>query len=370
MLKLLTKHVVGLLLLCVFSASAFAAGGVGGYPLNPLDPENPGWFIYNLDLGESYNDVVAVKNDSEQEWIIDIYSADSTPSSGGGFAVSQRVEEMVELGDWVELTNDEVRLKPGQTTQIPFTITVPESASVGETAGAIMFERRDPNANDEEGSEGGIKLNIRTGVRIYNTVPGEIVQELALRDFAINHNERQDGQGYYLLHSAIENTGNVSSTVKYEITVSDGITGAELEKKEAEFLVLRGSTFENNYELATVSGAGKVNVKLDAYLKKKDGSTELIASMEDSVIVIPWLEIFLGLIVLVSVGSYVVYRRRKYSGKGWVQYSVKQGDDVMKIAAGHDVDWRILAKTNKLKSPYLLYKGMSILVPPQSPKKK
>jgi hypothetical protein len=370
MLKRFTKHVVGLLLLVCSISLVSAAGGVGGYPLNPLDSENPGWFIYDLDLGESYSDVVMVKNDSAQEWIIDIYPADSTPSYGGGFAVSQRVEEMVELGSWVELARDEVRLGPGETARVPFTITIPQNASVGETAGAIMFERRDPYASDEAVTEGGIKLNIRTGVRIYNTVPGDIKQELVMRDFAISHNERQDGTGYYLVRSSVENVGNISSTVQYEITVSTGVTGEELDKNEAEFLVMRGTTFENNYELEALPGVGKVNVKLDAYLKKKDGSTELIASREDSIIVIPWFEIVFILTAFGLTVTYVIYYRRKYSGKGWVQYAVKKDDNIIEIAAKHNVDWKVLAKTNKLDSPYLLDKGVHILVPPTASKKK
>jgi hypothetical protein len=369
--NLIVSSVVALLCLLTSAQLALAEGGVGGYPLNPLDATNKSWFMYNLGLGESYNDILVVKNDSTKEWLVDIYPADSMPSSGGGFALKQKSEKMSEMGTWIKLSKSEVFLKPGESTQIPFTITIPSDANIGETAGAILFERRDPVTSKAavDKQEGGIKLSIRTGARIYNTVPGEIIQKLTLKDFDISFKQKDNGTKYYLIHTNTENAGNVSTNVKYAFTITNTLNGEELKKEENQFLILRDTTFENNYELADFPKFGKLAVKLSAYIQLKDGSEKLLESREASIWVIPYTEIFLTLLALAAVAGYFFWNKKRYSGKGWVKYSVKAGENIMGVAAKHAIDWKLLAKTNRLKSPYTLAKGMEILVPGKGKKK-
>ena len=361
-----TSVFFSLAFLAVSLVPAFAVGGVGGEPLRPLDPQSPNWFIYNLDLGESYDDVLLAKNSSNKEWIVDIYPADSTPSSGGGFALKQKVEEMTAMGSWIKLSRNEVRLLPGQIVQIPFTITIPKDVDVGETAGAIMFERRDPYAKKSEDNSGGIKLSIRTGTRVYNTVPGEIIQKLELLDFELSSGRKMDGRKYYLAASRVENSGNVSVPAKYILTVVNGLTGSEIEKRESGFIVARDTVFKNNQELANLPTFGKINVKLDVYMQLKDGTEELVDSREASIIVLPLREILIVLLFAVALAAFIFWRRLKYSGEDWVSYKIKAGDNIIELAAKYKIDWKMLAKTNKIKSPYILIKGMSILVPSEN----
>jgi LysM repeat protein len=49
----------------------------------------------------------------------------------------------------------------------------------------------------------------------------------------------------------------------------------------------------------------------------------------------------------------------------WVQYTVKQGDEIRSLALTANIDWKLLAKANKLKSPYYLEQGTILLLPPQ-----
>ncbi len=343
------------------------ASGIGGQPANPLDPDNSGWFMYQLSPGTTYDDVLIVTNSSTQAWDVVIYPADSIPSSGGGFALKQRVDEMIEMGDWVKLSTTELTMQPGEEKRIPFTITIPEDAEVGETAGAIMFEKFDPNTGDEdiiqEGS--GVKISLRTGVRIYNTVPGEVSEKLSLVDMAVNQ-KIDANQKSYIINTQVSNTGNTSITAIYKTTITDAFTNAVVKESESEFLIARGTTFENNFEWNDVPSFGKFNVNINVTAKLKNGSKQPIGVKEITIYVIPYFEISIALAILILLIGFTIYRRRKYSSKGWVDYQAKAGDDLMSIAEAHKIDWQVLAKVNNLKPPYLIAEGTSIIVPPTS----
>jgi len=49
----------------------------------------------------------------------------------------------------------------------------------------------------------------------------------------------------------------------------------------------------------------------------------------------------------------------------WVQYKVKKDDDINSLSKKYDINWKILAKTNKLKAPYIIRSGDILKVPPK-----
>ena len=68
------------------------------------------------------------------------------------------------------------------------------------------------------------------------------------------------------------------------------------------------------------------------------------------------------------MAGYALWKRRQkkiYGGIGWVEYEVKEKDDINKLTEKYDSDWKILAKTNTLKAPYLLEAGQVMLAPPR-----
>ena len=84
--------------------------------------------------------------------------------------------------------------------------------------------------------------------------------------------------------------------------------------------------------------------------------------------IIPWKEVAVAgavlLLIFAGIFSWKLYRKKKYGGVGWVEYAVQEGDDINKLAGKFNIDWKVLVKTNKLKAPYLLEAGKTILAPP------
>lgn len=166
-----------LLLILPSEASAIDYGGLGGRPSrpDPADARTKSWFIMTAAPGETVRDEMVVVNTSGARKVADVYPADSAVASGGGFALKQKADAMKEVGSWVKAARTEVTLEPHGSATVPFTLTVPEDAAPGEyTGGLIIQERAPPIA-----AGGGVNLSLRMGVRIYLTVPGEIVKKVA-----------------------------------------------------------------------------------------------------------------------------------------------------------------------------------------------
>ncbi len=355
MLKLFSFRIFLVFVISSFflSLSTFAMGGIGGRPEHPLDKENPDWFIYKLKPGESYSDTLVITNNSDKEWIIDIYPADSVKSSGGGFALKQRKEKMVEMGSWVTLKQNKVQLKPYESAKIGFDIHIPKNIDVGEYTGAILFEKRTP---ENETKKGGVKINVRTGVRIYETVPGKIQESLQFQKFEIE----QNSEGIKFAHSEILNTGNVSSKAQYITTISKG---GETEEKKSEFLLERNATFENNINIGHDPYFGNVEIVTKVLLHKRDGTQSLVGEKKISYFVIPWLHVGILLLIILIIVALIIRQKMKYSGKGWVSVKAKEGDTLMSLAKECNIDWNFVAKVNKIKAPFMISTGDTLLLP-------
>ncbi len=351
----------------LLSGNVFAVGGVSSVPKNPLDPENKYWFVYHLGPGEIYNDIMFIRNSMERDATVLVYPADATKSAGGGFGLKGGNMEMEGIGKWIKVSKGEVFVKAGETIELPFTITIPEDAEVGETSGAMMVQEKTV-IND--GEKSGIQLSFRTGSRIYNTVPGEVIEELTFNTFKVDVKNKKDGKKFLQIYSEIQNTGNVSSSARYVVTITNAFTNEEIEKQESKSIINRNDTLKNTQESKEFPFIGRVKVQLDAFMIKKDGTEKALGTKETFVWIIPVKEIAGGITLILIVFAIYYLRKRKYSGKGWITYKVKEGDDIIKVAAMHNVDWEMLAKTNKIKAPYFLMKGMTILTPRELGEKK
>lgn len=165
--------------ICVFLGITFLAlalplavgainfGGISARPANPTttDERTASWFIYALPGGGTKNDALLVTNNTDNKLTLDVYPADSTPTSGNGFALKQQSEKMTDLGKWIKLSTTLVTLAPHQEISVPFTINVPNETAPGLYAGGVMIAER--VAADKTK---GMKIATRIGVRVYVTV--------------------------------------------------------------------------------------------------------------------------------------------------------------------------------------------------------
>ena len=369
-------------------AQALSSGGVGGYPANP-DPSIPhseSWFIYNLDLGESKEDALLVFNTSDETKTVKLYAVDSVPSNQGNFALAPEDVASQDLGRWIKLSETFVTLEPGESEEIPFTITIPENADVGEHSGGIIIQK---STKAEALGEAGASIVTRVGIRVYETVPGEIVKKIELDEFTVKLTTPKDKEPFYDINLSVLNKSTVSLNPKVDLEIKGWgkidysdfedlslkklklfIAGQEKfpihffsgETLTKDWQLLRGQKVSTRWEWPRPE-FGRFTFQVKLNYESNDGPQTLITPAI-TVWIIPWSELsVIGGIILLII-ALIIIRRILYSGRQWVPYIIQKNDRLITIAKQHKVSWKKLIKVNKLRKPYSIETGQKILVPP------
>ncbi len=292
---------LGLLLITVVVVKAASFGGLGIYPANP-DPKIPlsgSWFIYNLVPGEEKQDALVVQNTSEETLSAKIYPVDATTTKDGAFALLNEGDPKTSVGGWVDLPLTQITLNPGENRKIPFTIKIPSNAKVGSHLGGIALE----NMKLKEGK--GIDVVTRVGVRIYQTVPGDLVRLLELTDLSWKMVDDQVS----LLFS-LENKGNVHLDVIGKIEFINAFTSKKVVEAEADLrTVLPGKPTQVPYrwEKAPLLGSYIARVTIDY-----GGDTEIIEREIRFMYVTRKAMILggIGLVVLLVIRAFALRKKR------------------------------------------------------------
>jgi|GEM_PF-1677419 len=405
---------------------------LGGKPANP-DPNvknSESWFIYNLAPGQAKEDAVEVMNLFPNSWEALVYAADTTKSSSGGFALKQFSEEKQEVGSWVKFYPDappaffqkifkdldskilalcgmsqadlalkmnqknlaendlndlknwcdgkdsvKMELKTKERITIPFIIRVPEGTEVGEHTGGVLIQKVMPDVQDS-GNGSSIKLTTRVGVRIYETVPGEVVRKLVLADFQVIKNFKEFSLAdlfgkpkkaqEYIIQTTSKNDGNISLDQQETIHIKDLLFKKGNADIPRNFQVLKQDSFISNYSWNNPR-FGHFSFSTEIKYQDSEGKDVVLTSKEIKLWIIPWREITVTLIIFAVIFAvYLLWKlvqKKKYGGAGWVKYEIAPGENIDSLAEKFKIDWKILAKTNKMKPPYILQPGQAILAP-------
>jgi len=368
--RVFTALLIGLLSIAFFMQSALAAefGGFGALPAQVEGEELRDWFVYEISEGESIEDVVVIKNNTDAAANFYVYSADSSNSSGGGFAAKQRSEEMSAVGSWINLNLEDESvaqklqddgsflLSSGDSLEIPFELNVPEGVDVGEHTGGVMIEPA--NGASEDGS--GLQLSLRTGVRVYITVPGVILRDLKISNFAVNNNPELVVYDSFL---SVENLGNVSTSLDATLFVNNILFPEKsFVVERADYSVLRDVTADISFRFDKPL-IGVYNLSAEA-VYEKDGD-EVVMKTENQIIYsfasTTVLLIFIGSIILILL-IIILATRLVARNLFWKKCKLKSTDTANSIARKYGVPAKLITKKNKLKSNSLKNK-FTILIP-------
>jgi len=295
-----------------------------------------------------------VLNNFDSELDLLVYAADGIKSSSGGFALKQLVDEKTEVGSWVKFYPDPVPevfqelfiesnedivnfctlqleesddwvstdLKDfkewcqGQDSveltvdslgrqTLDFVFSVPLGIEVGEYTGGILIQKIEP---ERTAVEGGVTLTTRVGVRIYQTVPGQIIRDLAILKFDYkklfkefdfrNWFNRERPNEEILISTAVQNLGNVSINFTENIIITDELFGKKSENiTDRNFQALRNDTFISSYPWPRPRFGKFTIVNNITYLDQNE-LEQTISSEAITMWLIPWREIFIAIIIL------------------------------------------------------------------------
>ncbi len=359
------------------SSLALEAGALGIRPANP-DPTQPfgkSWFIYTAEIGKEIQDKVDVINLADVPVRAKVWAADAVTTPDGAYTIKEK-EETRDIGTWIiffekvieegkekivdlgsEVTID---LEGNEIKTLDFKIVVPENAEVGDHMGAIMTQSIGTLAELEKGEAEiapGVKVVTRIGARVYLTVAGETVKILEFPKFSW---EMKNKKFYFLL--SLKNKGNVRIEPRGEITIKN-ILGAKID--------------ELTIPTRIVFPKGEIVIPVEwekiPFWAKYGGFTaeakviygpglELTKVLK--AIALPWHvpAIFGGIILLIILLLVVKMMVAKKEKKMMKEYIIGSGETIESIAQKFGMNWKKLAKINRLKPPYTLKKGQKIFV--------
>ncbi len=343
------------------SALSFAGIGIKPSPINGARD----WFIYRLGPGEAAEDYIEVFNDTESEQNLLIKPYDSEASNIGAFALTGPNNIQEGIGVWVKMEEEEVTLAPGERRNIKFTITIPENADVGEHSGAITAMTAQPKVVK---GFSGAAISTRVGARVYNTVPGEMIRKAKITNFAISENIAKN---VYEIFITAKNEGNI--TISPQASLHVGGWGLLSRTKiflpeiiDKEWQLLRGAEVTTNW-VWPKPYFGRFTFQAILTYDEKENVPAKITTETLTVTIIPWRDVYVLLAILFGITFIIVgiilYKKKKYSGKGWDDYIVKETDNVMSLAQKCHIPWKLLVKVNRIKKPYFMTAGQVILVP-------
>lgn len=363
---------VAVLAFVVFAGDVFAqTSNFGGRPAFPRadNPRTESIFVHTLEPGDVQAEGILVVNNTNEQKTILVYGTDSTPSTGGAFACEQAGQEKNDVGAWIALEESEVTLDPGDNRIVLFTISVPQNAGVGEHNGCIITQEKKERSADE-----GISLSFRTGLRVAITVPGELERKLEIVGLTVTQREG----GNFIINPRVRNIGNVSIDSDIKV-ITKYFFGPIHNRNGGEFPILRGETSDWNFELVRPFWGGWYRTNFTVEYDSNPEAGVGIKSGKDLTLLTSsptWFFSFPtigGLIIEILVLTLLIFvlflwrvfrKRKRWIKKSWIVYQVKPGENINSLAKQFNVSWKLIAKANGLKKPYVLKPGQNIKLPP------
>ena len=206
-------------------------------------------------------------------------------------------------------------------------------------------------------------------MRIYLKVTGEEKVDVVLKSTG---HTLLNKDGILQLAYTIRNSGNVVIAGLSSVTV-DSIFGDDKMVEPFGFDVFPEGKDVNTIHTITGLTYGIYRVKSTLTASKRNYFGESSESdkqlmnevSEFTVIYLPWVYIGIGFAVFLLLLLFFFVRLRKLSRfkENLVAYKAKKGDTLPELANSYGVGWKLLAKVNNIKPPYLLAVGQTVLVP-------
>lgn len=306
-----------------------------------------------------------LRNTGEEPIQVHLYANDGAKTNDGHFALKLPSEEQTGLGIWTTFEKSVYTLNGKEDREVPFLVTMPAGLPPGVYSGGLALE---PYDEPTPGSTGGTSVEIKTRVVIpfFVEVPGEKVSELSFDSFT--HQQTENNKVFFTMK--FTNKGNTALIIKpkVEITSFGGLFNEVLRDNDVQLYMNESPEFRINLEKKPFIGFFDAKAVVSFY--ENDIINNEITYIGDKVktisfVVIPWTTLFVVFAILLLVIILFVYHKKRLKKiiQGSTKYTVQAGDSLTALAKKNNVDWKLLAKINKLKAPYSIEENQEILIP-------
>ncbi|WP_433352083.1 WxL protein peptidoglycan domain-containing protein [Microtetraspora malaysiensis] len=282
-------------------------------------------YRYTLDPGGQLADGLVVVNHGTTPLHLAVYAADGFTTEQGRLDLAAKDAKSAGVGAWVHPGRSDVTVPPGTSVEVPFTVTLPDSAAPGEYMGGIV------TSLTQDGEADGGDGDRRLGIRIRLRVGGELKPSLAVEDLHVRYSGTPNpfGKGDATVTYTIHNTGNAILTARQTVSMSGpfGRLGVDAGQIDDSPQLLPGDAWKVSVPIHGVVPALRLTgtVTLMPLLTDAAGSVAPLANVESTTHAwtIPWAAV-LFLIVLCGLVVAALASRRRRRTKLRVQEAVEQ----------------------------------------------
>ncbi|MEV0974932.1 WxL protein peptidoglycan domain-containing protein, partial [Microtetraspora glauca] len=270
-------------------------------------------YNYTLDPGGRLDDGLVIVNHGTTPLRLAVYAADGFTTEQGRLDLAAKDAKSTEVGAWVHTNRSDVRVPPGESVEVPFTVALPDSAAPGEYMGGIV------TSPAQAGEADGIDGDRRLGIRIRLRVGGELKPALSVEDLHVRYSGTPSpfGTGDATVTYTIRNTGNAILTARQAVAVSGpfGRLGVHAAQIDDSPQLLPGDTWKVSVPVHGVAPVLRLagTVTLVPLLTDASGSVAPLAAVESTTHAwtIPWALLLLLIALCGIVVAALVARRRR-----------------------------------------------------------
>lgn len=251
---------------------------------------------HEVDPGEAVTDHLEIRNIGATDAEFEIGAADGHYTDNGRFTTLPPDQPSTDAGTWIT-SETSIAVPAGESVIVPYTVTVPESATPGDHAAGIAAALRTSSDSSTIG------VTSRVGFRVLVRVTGELAPSVAVEatkaDYQAQWNPFRPGR--MSTEYTVTNTGNVALTLHDEF---DGIATdrGDILPDESRTFVTQSSSVWPTFRISKALSVHGV----------APGDSEFTAAAETTVAAwaVPWSQILTLLGAALIVWAIITSRRR------------------------------------------------------------
>jgi|WetSurMetagenome_2_1015567.scaffolds.fasta_scaffold123865_2 LysM repeat protein len=360
-----------------------------------IPKEDNGRYYFRIQPGGTAHDYIYITNPGKEVTTLNLYGADAIQTAEGSFAAKTISEEQVNMGQWIKFAEPTVTIQPGEKKQVNFAVAIPVQATPGTYAGAIAIASA-PSGSQQGGM--GLQTVGRLIIKVLADIPGDKIFAYNWQSFSYLNGQGKKEHSFAMKFSNSGNTpviingeirifgspeGDDASTQKewegqtQESPPENAQTDTDKDAKDTNIIPINNITIYKGDSITVPADWGKQPLygsykavakitfsEFDPITQEKKNPNTIIKEITFSVT--PWNYIFIGIALLILAIATFVYKIVSFRAllKKYIPYKVASKDTLEKIATVRNAGWKKIAKINKIKAPYTIEEGQTILVPP------
>ena len=256
-------------------------------------------YDYAAEPGDRLDDRLVVVNNGTAPVDLALYAADAFTTEAGQLDLRTRDHAPVGIGAWLRLDRDRINLQPGESEEIPFTVTVPAGAAPGDHMGGIV--------TTPASTSNGAEPERRVAIRVHLRVGDGFEPSLSVEDLRVDYTGDPLGAGDATVSYTIRNSGDTTLAAEQSIALAGPFDSFRVAADPVDDTpsLLPGESWSVTVPIRGVAPTGLLTATVAVVPLYMDpaGSIGPLAPVEHTGNgwAIPWLPLLLVVVALIAV---------------------------------------------------------------------